>query len=52
MITIGISPDADHATLAQISEITGAKGYQVDDPRDIQQVFFDAMVERKCRPNC
>jgi Ca-activated chloride channel family protein len=52
VITIGISADADHETLAQISEVTGAKAYQVDDPRDIQQVFFDAMVERQCRPNC
>ena len=52
VITIGISPDADHQTLARISEVTGAKAYQVNDPNDIQQVFFDAMVERQCRPNC
>jgi Ca-activated chloride channel homolog len=52
VITIGVSADADHATLARISEVTGAKAYRVEDPRDIQQVFLDAMVERQCRPNC
>jgi Ca-activated chloride channel family protein len=52
VITIGISADADHETLARISEVTGGKAYQVNNPRDIQQVFFDAMVERQCRPNC
>jgi Ca-activated chloride channel family protein len=52
VIMIGISADADHETLARISEVTGAKAYQVLDPRDMQQVFFDAMVQRQCRPNC
>jgi Ca-activated chloride channel homolog len=52
VITIGMGPDADHQTLATISEVTGAKSYRVDNPADIQQVFLDAMVERQCRPNC
>jgi hypothetical protein len=52
VITIGMGPDADHQTLARISEVTGAKSYRVDNPADIQQVFLDAMVERQCRPNC
>ena len=52
VITIGMGPDADMDALSQISEATGAKAYQADDPRDIQQVFLDAMVERQCRPNC
>jgi hypothetical protein len=52
VITIGISEDADHETLARISQVTGAKAYEVLDPRDMQQVFFDAMVQRQCRPNC
>jgi Ca-activated chloride channel homolog len=52
VITIGIGPEADHETLARISEVTGAKAYQVQDPRDIEQVFLDAMVQRQCRPNC
>lgn len=52
VITIGMGPDADMDALSQISDATGAKAYQADDPRDIQQVFLDAMVERQCRPNC
>jgi Ca-activated chloride channel homolog len=52
VITIGISADADHQTLARISAVTGAKSYQVLDPKDMQQVFFDAMIQRQCRPNC
>jgi Ca-activated chloride channel homolog len=52
VITIGMGPEADHETLARISETTGAKAYRVDNPADIQQVFLDAMVERQCRPNC
>jgi Ca-activated chloride channel family protein len=52
VIMIGISADADHETLAKISAITGAKSYQVLDPKDMQQVFFDAMIQRQCRPNC
>jgi Ca-activated chloride channel homolog len=52
VITIGMGPDADHETLALISEVTGAKAYRVDDPADIQHVFLDAMLERQCRPNC
>jgi len=52
IITIGMGPDADVATLQQISELTGGKAYQALDPADIQTVFLDAMVERRCRPNC
>ncbi len=52
IITIGMGPDADIATLQQISELTGGKAYQALDPKDIQTVFLDAMVERRCRPNC
>ena len=52
VITIGMGPDADMDALTQISEATGAEAYQAVDPRDIQQVFLDAMVDRQCRPNC
>jgi Ca-activated chloride channel homolog len=52
VIMIGISADADHETLASISAVTGATSYQVLDPQDMQQVFFDAMIQRQCRPNC
>jgi secreted protein with Ig-like and vWFA domain len=52
VITIGMGPGADMDALTQISEATGAQAYQAEDPRDIQQVFLDAMVDRQCRPNC
>jgi Ca-activated chloride channel homolog len=52
VIMIGISADADHETLSRISALTGAKAYEVLNPQDMQQVFFDAMVQRQCRPNC
>lgn len=52
IITIGMGPEPDMAALQQISEATGTKAYHAEDPRDIEQVFLDAMVERQCRPNC
>lgn len=52
IITIGISEDADMDALQQISEATGTTAYRAEDPRDIEEVFFQAMVERQCRPNC
>ncbi|NEE02812.1 substrate-binding and VWA domain-containing protein [Phytoactinopolyspora halotolerans] len=52
LITIGIGPDADMDALQQISEATGASAYQVQDPADLEEVFFRAMVERQCRPDC
>jgi hypothetical protein len=52
VITIGIGPDADMSALVQISEVTGASAYQALDPADLPEIFFRAMVERQCRPNC
>lgn len=52
IITIGTGPDADMEALQQISEATGTTAYRAEDPRDIQQVFLQAMIERQCRPNC
>lgn len=52
IITVGMGPDADLDTLRQISELTGGKAYQALDPADIETVFLDAMVERRCRPSC
>ncbi|MGH8773830.1 MAG: substrate-binding domain-containing protein [Jiangellaceae bacterium] len=52
VIMIGMTDQADMSALTRISEATGARAYQAVDPRDIQQVFLDAMVERQCRPNC
>jgi Ca-activated chloride channel homolog len=52
IITIGMGPDADLTTLSRISEITGGKAYAALDPNDIETVFLDAMIERRCRPEC
>jgi Mg-chelatase subunit ChlD len=52
IITIGMGPAADLATLTRISEITGGKAYAALDPNDIETVFLDAMIERRCRPDC
>ncbi|WP_026876091.1 substrate-binding domain-containing protein [Jiangella gansuensis] len=52
VITIGMGPEADMEALEQISAATGTQAYQAEDPRDIQSVFVQAMIERQCRPNC
>lgn len=52
VITIGMGPDADMDALRQISAATGTTAYQARDPREIQSVFIQAMIERQCRPNC
>lgn len=52
IITIGMGPDADIDTLRRISETTGGKAYTALDPNDIETVFLDAMIERRCRPDC
>ena len=52
IITIGMGPDANMAALRRISETTGGKAYSALDPNDIETVFLDAMIERRCRPEC
>ena len=52
IITIGMGPEADIDTLRQISETTGGKAYLAHDPNEIEGVFLDAMIERRCRPTC
>jgi hypothetical protein len=52
IITIGMGPDADIDTLRQISQTTGGTAYQALDPGDVESVFLDAMMQRRCRPDC
>ena len=52
IITIGMGPDANMTALRRISETTGGKAYSALDPNDIETVFLDAMIERRCRPEC
>lgn len=47
IITIGIGPEADLDALEQISAATGTSAFQANDPRDIENVFLQAMIERQ-----
>jgi hypothetical protein len=46
VITIGISADADVAALRKISAATGGSSYVARDPRDIAEVFREALTAR------
>jgi Ca-activated chloride channel homolog len=50
--TIAYGTGSATAPLAQISRATGGTAYVVTDPRQIQQVFLDALGQRLCRPHC
>jgi hypothetical protein len=52
VITVGMGPDADVATLDRISRFTGGKAYVARNPQDIKTVFIEALMQRQCRPNC
>lgn len=52
VIMIGIGAGVDMEILQQISQTTGTKAYHADNASDIENVFLQAMIERKCRPNC
>ncbi|TQC41982.1 VWA domain-containing protein [Rhodococcus sp. WS4] len=46
IVTIGITDDADAATLAEISRVTGGSSYVAKDPADIANVFVNALAAR------
>ncbi|MEN0135558.1 MAG: substrate-binding and VWA domain-containing protein [Rhodococcus sp. (in: high G+C Gram-positive bacteria)] len=46
VVTIGITDDADAATLAEISRVTGGSSYVAKDPADIANVFVNALAAR------
>lgn len=46
LITIGIGPDADTSALRRMADVTGGHSYVVRDPRDLEAVFDDALLER------
>jgi len=51
-ISIAFGPDSDVDALTQISTATGGSTYLSQDPRDIGEIFLDAVGQRVCRPNC
>jgi Ca-activated chloride channel family protein len=52
VITIAFGPDSDPDAMLQISKATGGASYMAHDPRDIGEIFLDAVGQRLCRPNC
>lgn len=46
VITVGLGPQADVATLERIAEATGGASHVARDPRDIGRVFTDALLDR------
>jgi len=52
VISIAFGPDSDVASLQQISRATGGATYLSQDPRQIGEIFLDAVGQRLCRPSC
>ncbi len=52
VISIAFGPDSDVQSLAAISKATGGAAYQSRDPKQIGEIFLDAVGQRLCRPGC
>lgn len=52
VISIAFGPDSDVGALQQISSATGGATYLSQDPRQIGEIFLDAVGQRLCRPSC
>ena len=52
VISIAFGPDSDVNALQQISKATGGATYLSQDPRQIGEIFLDAVGQRLCRPSC
>ncbi|MCO1578968.1 substrate-binding and VWA domain-containing protein [Crossiella sp. SN42] len=52
VIGIGLGPDADLNALQQVAKVTGGKAYAAREATDIRSVLMDALIQRRCRPNC
>lgn len=52
VIAIGFGPDTDTDALGAITAATGGATYVADDPRQIGEIFLDAVGRRSCRPGC
>ena len=46
VIPVAIGPDADAATLARVTEVTGGRSYTATAPEQITGVFVDALLNR------
>ncbi len=52
VIAIAFGPDSDLGALTQITNATGGVTYESKDPRQIGEIFLDAVGQRLCRPVC
>ncbi len=52
VIAIAFGPDSDVSAMTRISSATGGATYVAKDPRDIGEIFLDAVGQRVCRPTC
>jgi Ca-activated chloride channel family protein len=52
VISIAFGPDSDIDALSRISSATGGATYESRDPRQIGEIFLDAVGQRLCRPSC
>ena len=52
IVAIMFGRAGDYAALRQISEATGGSAYEITNPRQIGKVFFKAVANRLCEPEC
>jgi Ca-activated chloride channel homolog len=52
LITIAYGAQSPVGALRAMSAATGGAAYVAKDPRQVQQVFLEAIEQRACRPNC
>ncbi|MFB9906201.1 substrate-binding and VWA domain-containing protein [Allokutzneria oryzae] len=52
IILIGLGPEVDMEALQQIGTATGGKAYAAREAQDVRGVLVDAVIQRRCRPNC
>ncbi len=52
VVSIAFGPDSDVQSLAAISKATGGAAYQSRDPKQVGEIFLDAVGQRLCRPGC
>ncbi len=52
VIAIGVGTDVDTAALDALTQATGGDAYLASDPRQVGEIFLDAVGQRSCRPAC
>jgi ABC-type molybdate transport system substrate-binding protein len=52
VIIVAFGPDVDPVTMREIASPTGGAAYTTKDPRQIVNVFLEAIGRRLCNPDC